>query len=286
MNDVPVIKTFIEDGKYYLYDTYTNRLIEVNHEQFIELGRLKNIGISAYVCQNKTTKAYEDIIMLINKGMLKSSFIEKIEHPQTKHVPILTDRLVSGVTLQVTKKCNFSCRYCVINTHNNIGRNHENVDMSWNVAKKSIDFLYNHSKDATLLTIAFYGGEPMLNYELIAEVVKYAEKRFFTKELKFIMTINGSVLTTDMIEFLIKYNIEIAISLDGPPYIQNKHRKFGETGFDTFNIVYNNIKKIQKISMAYYDKCVKFIPVVFKDENYQEVLDFFATLGKDEKKNS
>ena len=50
MNDVPVIKTFIEDGKYYLYDTYTNRLIEVNHEQFIELGRLKNIGISAYVC--------------------------------------------------------------------------------------------------------------------------------------------------------------------------------------------------------------------------------------------
>lgn len=283
MKDFPVIKAFINENRYYVYDTYTNKLLDITRDQYFEIVQLQKIGIKTYVSLKKKTAAYEDIMLLLDKGMFRYHFVNEIEHPKTKYLSILIDRRVAGITLQVTQDCNFSCRYCVINNNNNIGRCHKKTDMSWEVAQKSIDFLYNHSKDASVITIAFYGGEPMLNYDLVAKVILYANKRFLTKQIKYMMTINGSILTPKMINFLSENNVDIAISLDGPPEIQNKHRRFGQDGSDTFQTVYNNVRKIQEIDKSYYDKHVSFIPVMFRNEDYQDLINFFATIGKTEK---
>lgn len=69
INDIPVIKTFFYNNKYYLYDTYTNRLLEVSKNQFMEIKKLKRVGINAYLQLDKPTQSYRDIEMLINKGM-------------------------------------------------------------------------------------------------------------------------------------------------------------------------------------------------------------------------
>lgn len=97
-------------------------------------------------------------MLLLDKGMLKSIFIEQIEHSETEYAHFFVDRCINDITLQVTKDCNFKCRYCMFANNNNIGRTHEKLNMTWEVAKRSIDFLYEHSKDAETLTIAFYGA--------------------------------------------------------------------------------------------------------------------------------
>lgn len=284
ITDIPVIKLFMHNNRYFLYDCYTNSLLEVERDHYIELCSLNKIGTSLYKKLNKDTNAYNDIVLLINKGMLKYNFIKKVEHPETKNVCFLTDRCINDIVIQVTRDCNFRCRYCLYAGKNDLERHHESITMSWSIAKKSIDFLFDHSLDAELINISFYGGEPLLNFDLIVKAVEYANEKFKTKPIKYSMTINGSLLFDEVIDFVIKHSFDISISLDGPEEIQNKHRKFNLTGGNTFDVVEKNIYKIINNHREYFDNHVFFLPVFLDDENYEDVQKFFQELGVDEKK--
>ena len=273
--ETPIVKSFIYNNSCFIYDTFTNRLFHVSADQFLEISHLQKIGLNQYASLNKDTKAYKDIIMLINKGLFHKPFIKKIEHPETKYVQHFLNRCVNDLTLQVTKNCNFKCRYCLYANDTQFERGHQNVNMSWEIAKKSVDFLFAHSLDAKSINIAFYGGEPLLNYQLIYSIVEYVEKLFYTKKIKYSMTINGSLLTDSIVAFFVKHNFYITVSLDGPEVIQNRHRKFGESGNDTFNVVYRNVRRIKHMYKDYFYSNVTFIPVLFPDEDYQEVLKFY-----------
>lgn len=282
--DVPVIKTFLYKNKFYLYDCFVNRIFRITKEQYLEINELKKIGLQSYLNLNKSSREYNDILSLIDKGLFKSSFVKKIEHPETKYAKYLLSRCISDITLQVTKNCNFSCRYCMFANHNGLSRTHKDISMTWDVAKASLDFLFTHSKDAQQITIAFYGGEPMLNYNLIHKAVEYAESLFFTKSIKYLMTTNCSIMTEDMIAFLVKHNFDITLSFDGPQEIQNKHRRFDFSGNQTYDIVYGNICKIRDYSKEFFENNITFLPVFFEDENQVNIFHFFTELGVKENK--
>ena len=139
--DVPVAKKFIFDNKYFLYDTFTNRLFNITKDHFFEISILEKIGISEYVRLPRDNKAYRDIIMLLHKGILRAPFIKEIIHPNTHYLPYLTSRCVNDVVLQVTRECNFRCRYCLYAGNGHVERTHEKINMPWSVAKQGIDFL-------------------------------------------------------------------------------------------------------------------------------------------------
>lgn len=278
-HDIPVMKLFIYHRKFYLYDVYKNRLFEITKEHYKELSILNEIGVDNYLRINSNDKIYKDIIILIQKGMLKSNFITEIMHPETNYLKSIIDRFISEITLQVTKSCNLRCRYCTFATNNLITRNHTNDNMSFEVAQKSIDFLYEHSMDCKLLTIAFYGGEPTINFGLIRQIVDYTERRFFSKTIKYITTINGSILNDEMMCFFQHYSFDLAISFDGPKDIQNFHRKYKNSGDGTFDDVFNNIQKFRSKYPDYFYTHVTFIAVAFEDEDHQNIIDFFVNNG-------
>lgn len=277
--DLPILKTFVYKNKYYYYDTYLNRLFGVSQEQFVEINELKKIGLYKYCNLNKDTDAYYQIKMLISKGLMSAQVVLEIEHPMLRYVNDIVDRSINDITLQVTRDCNFRCRYCLFANNNGIERNHEKVNMSWTTAKKCIDYLYDHSKDSDQVTISFYGGEPMLNYELIKQVVDYAETKFFTKKILYRMTFNASILPNEAIDFFIEHDFHITISFDGPQEIQNKHRKFLKSGAGTFSTVYNNINNLRNRNSKYFYKNVTFIPVVFEDEDETDILNYYHGLS-------
>lgn len=284
-NDIPVIKTFIHDDKYFMYDTFSNRLFGITKEQFLEIRNLQKNGLAEYINSEKGTKPYEDIMMLINKGVMKSPFIEKIEHPETENIEYMINRNINYLILQVTRDCNFKCRYCLFSSDNKIGRRHEKINMSWNTAKESVDFLYDHSKDSQDISLGFYGGEPLLNFDLIFEVLKYTESKFKTKKIKCYMTTNASLLNDKIVDFLVYHDFNLTISLDGPENIQNKHRKFHANGNDTFKTVFENINRLRKRYEHYFNK-IRFLPVIFNDENSNDVMLFFRENGVSEGKVS
>lgn len=280
-NTFPIAKLFKKEDQYYLYDTNLNNIYVIKNELYVELAIIMNIGLKEYLTNYENSKLYNDVLSLLEKGFLKSNIIVEIEHPETYYIDSLIERGISDITLQVTKNCNFSCRYCAFANDNNIGRVHQNTKMSVKVAKDAIDFLFKHSQDVHELTIAFYGGEPMLNFELIKEVVEYANSKFFTKKIKYLMTTNASILNDEMLALLVKNNFEISISLDGPKNIQNRHRKFFQTGKGTFDIVYNNLMKIKNKNSDFFYNNLFFLPVAFQDEDENQILDFFDLLGID-----
>ncbi len=273
--DKPVIKPFVFDNKCYFYDTYTNRLFGVTSEQYKEIVELLKIGNRKFLDLDKNNEAYNDIKMLLNKGLMKCGFIEKIEHPETYSIKDILNMCMSDLILQVTRDCNFNCRYCLFANDTKISRNHERKKMSWEIAKKSIDFLYKHSSEAEHITICFYGGEPLLNFELIEQAVNYANSLFFTKKVKYIMTINGSLLTKNVLEFITKNNFHVTISLDGPAKIQNIHRRFSNTGLGTFEKVYHNVNFLRINYPDFFNNNISFCPVVIDDEDYEEIATFF-----------
>ena len=281
--DIPVIKTFIFDNQCYFYDAYKNQLMHVSREQFLEICELQKMGIGLYCSLNKNTQAYKDVLIMINKGFFKAPFIDEVFHSDTPYIRDIVDSAINDLTLQVTRDRNFKCRYCSFAQEHTGTRAHERIEMPWEVAKKSIDYLYNHSKNADQLIIAFYGGEPLLNYRLIERVVEYSEDLFKSKRINYHMTTNGSILNESIVDFLIKYNFNLLISFDGSRLIQNKHRIFYNTGGGSFDTVYVNVNKLKTFS-EYFDSFVKFAPVIFSDESRFDVLSFFNSIGIDESK--
>ncbi len=279
-----VVKTFIYRGKYYLYDTYTNRLCEIEKEHFAEIERLQSIGLSEYLKLNSEDTAYNDVKWLLNKGMLKEPFIDKVEHSETKYVPFLLRNCINDLTLQVTRDCNFKCRYCLYASDTQVERHHENRNMSWDIAKCAIDFLYSHSVDAKQVKISFYGGEPLLNFSLIKNSVIYATEVFQAKPISYSMTINGALLNDEIIDFLQQYKFFLTISLDGPKHIQNFHRKFLANGNGTFDTVYNNILRIKMKYDDYFKEYVTFNPVLFEGESITQAFTIFEKMGVSEDK--
>lgn len=277
-DDIPIIKTFLFNNKYFLYDANSNVIFEISKELYTELRCLQNCGLSNYLNLNKNTQYYDDMIRLIKKGVVGKLHIDEIEHPETEYIDSLTGRFVNDITFQVTRACNFNCRYCTYANSNQIGRNHEHVNMPIDVARKGLLYLYEHSSDATFVTVGFYGGEPMLNFPLIKEIVEFAETLFYSKKIIYRMTINGSVLTDEMLRFLVEHDFIIVISLDGPEIIQNRHRKFGVSGNGTFDVVYQNVIKIRETYEAYFNQNVSFMSVVFDDEDPRDVLQFYNEL--------
>lgn len=277
--DIPIIKLFAYKNKFFFYDTFNNTILEVSKSQYLDINELLKIGIEKFRILQKETNSYKSIVHLIEKGYLKSSFITEISNPSTPYVDNLLNSCINDISLQVTRNCNFRCRYCLYTSRSGVERTHEHINMSWEVAKKSIDFLYDHSSNSNRIHISFYGGEPFLNFELIKRIVCYAEDKFYTKTIEYSTTINGSILSEEIIDFIIDNRFNIAISLDGPKKIQDSHRKFEFNGSGTFDTVFGNIMRLKSKDAKYYFDNVTFIPVYFDDEQYGIVSDFFKSIG-------
>ena len=121
-----------------------------------------------------------------------------------------TEKLAKRITLVVTHQCNFDCRYCL--------QKHEDVSMTKETAIKSIDAFASGIVEGDKAQISFYGGEPLLQKELIKELVNYSCEKILSipdTRLTFEITTNGLLLDEDFITFAKRNKILLALSHDG-----------------------------------------------------------------------
>jgi uncharacterized protein len=168
---------------------------------------------------------------------------------------------LSQLILQVTQSCNLRCEYCIYSGEYK-QRTHSQRQMSWEIAKKGIDYLISHSRDSEIIMISFYGGEPFLRFEFMKQCTEYAKQAGEGKEILFNITTNGTIMDEDIENFLVENDIRLTFSLDGPEEVHNKNRKFAYTGIGSFHTLINNIKKIKNDYPQYYKKNVQFHTVV------------------------
>lgn len=178
------------------------------------------------------------------------------------------------LVLNVTEKCNLKCKYCFYVAENRLKRKHSSKSSNFNIIQRTIDFFIQRTnKIGKKPSICFYGGEPLIRFDLIKKSVDYVRNSLGNKVI-LTMTTNGTRLNDKIINYLIDHNVGIVFSLDGPAAIHNKNRIF-KNGKGSFNIVYNNILKIYKKDIKYFRTNVGFSTVITTDTELESFFDFF-----------
>ena len=234
--------------------------------------------------QTATLNDFEDIDRLYYSKLAKKlkslqqlSLAEK--HPKNRPDEVRKQLMRNGLlqmTLCVTENCNLSCNYCAYSKYYEYSRRPSPRNMDFKVAKNALDYYctlieegkrYNPYRKPA---IGFYGGEPLLQFELIKKCISYLEDSYSSYEFLYSITTNGTLLDDEKIDFLVKHNFSIAISLDGPQCEHDRNRVY-KTGNGTFNDVMKNVKKFMDIG---YERC-HLITVFDYKSNLFNLQEFF-----------
>ncbi len=268
---IPFVKLFRTPNANYIYDVPQSCILDVQEDTYRYVESLQK--------GKEEPVVPEEFLELQSQGYLKSeSPVKEIKHPCTDVLEFLLERKLSLMTLQLTQQCNFRCKYCVYSEEENVRqRSHSDGTMSFETAKKAVDFLWEHSVDSESVSIGFYGGEPLLQFPLVQKIVKYSKKRFCGKELIFSMTTNGSLLNKEIMLFLEENDVSLLISLDGPQKINDKNRVF-RNGRGTFDVVARNLELMKKEYPNYWKK-IQISMVVDTDNDLDEMGEIVSALG-------
>ena len=131
--------------------------------------------------------------------------------------------VVKALCLHVAHTCNLNCSYCFASQ----GKYHgERAIMSFEVGKRALDFLIEHSGSRRNLEVDFFGGEPLMNWDVVKDLVKYARsvEGKYNKNFRFTLTTNGMLIDDEVIDFANKEMSNVVLSLDGRKEIHDRTR--------------------------------------------------------------
>ncbi|HEB52431.1 MAG TPA: quinohemoprotein amine dehydrogenase maturation protein [bacterium] len=153
---------------------------------------------------------------------------------------------LATLVLNVTNKCNLSCTYCYEYGDDKLtGDRAGKARMDEQTARDSIDFLLRSSGERPQVSVTFFGGETLLNFDAIRSATDYAERRAaeLGKRVHYSLTTNATLLTDDIIDFLTRHRFGITVSIDGGKGDQDRHRTF-RSGAGSFDVVEPRIQKL------------------------------------------
>lgn len=143
------------------------------------------------------------------------------------------DTVVKALCLHVAHDCNLACRYCFAEEGEYHGRR---ALMSFEVGKKALDFLIANSGNRQNLEVDFFGGEPLMNWEVVRQLVEYGRSReeAHQKKFRFTLTTNGVLLNDEIMDFCNREMSNVVLSLDGRKEINDRMRPFrgGQGSYD------------------------------------------------------
>lgn len=228
--------TFRTRNKNYYFDTGTGKIFDIDENVYKILNcilRTNNFENLDKLClsEDDLEVALEKIKEAVETEHILQATpvtLKNIIGP-TKDNLLHEYKAINAVTLEVTERCNLRCDYCIYGNDHEDYRNFGANDMSSEIAKQAVDFLFSHASGDKIY-LAFYGGEPLLRFDLIKEITKYAlDNKPQNINLVFSMTSNMTLMTEEMAEFIGSINdFSILASVDGPEYIHNAHRKFSD----------------------------------------------------------
>jgi len=219
-----------------------------------EKDHIKNIILKKYTSRKDVTsdeidEVFDDIEELIKDGKLFSDDIFEVVAKQFK----ARQSVIKAVCLHVAHSCNLRCRYCFADegAYKGSGK----AIMSYETAVKAIEFLIANSGTRKNLEVDFFGGEPLLNWDVVKKTVEYGLVRGkeCDKNFRFTLTTNGILLDDEVIEFSNKYMSNVVLSLDGRPEINDKMR-VTPNGKGSYDLIVPGFKKLaeSRNQNAYY----------------------------------
>lgn len=151
--------------------------------------------------------------------------------------------VVKALCLHIAHDCNLACQYCFAEEGEYHGRR---ALMSFEVGKKALDFLIANSGNRRNLEVDFFGGEPLMNWEVVKQLVEYgrSKEKEYNKNFRFTMTTNGVLLNDEIMEYCNREMSNVVLSLDGRKEVNDKMRPF-RGGKGSYDLI---VPKFQKFA--------------------------------------
>ncbi|MBE6988483.1 MAG: thioether cross-link-forming SCIFF peptide maturase [Ruminococcaceae bacterium] len=149
--------------------------------------------------------------------------------------------VVKALCLHIAHTCNLNCSYCFASQGKYQG---ENALMSFETGKRAFDFLIENSGTRRNLEVDFFGGEPLMNWDVVVKLVEYARsiEKQHNKNFRFTLTTNGMLLDDDKFDFLNKEMSNVVLSLDGRKQV-NDHFRVDYKGKGSYDIIVPKFKR-------------------------------------------
>lgn len=219
-------------------------LCELNPEHTVDT--LKDSSAIEYITEHLKQYSRQDledvladVIELTEQGRLFTrdiyeNFVGEVKKRKT---------VVKALCLHIAHDCNLACKYCFAEEGEYHGRR---ALMSYEVGKKALDFLIANSGSRRNLEVDFFGGEPLMNWQVVKDLVAYGREQEKThdKHFRFTLTTNGVLLNDEIQDFVNKEMDNVVLSLDGRKEINDNMRPF-RNGKGSYDLI---VPKFQKLA--------------------------------------
>lgn len=216
-------------------------------------------------------ESYRECMQLKEAGVLFTQDVYEEAVLDFKARPVV----VKALCLHIAHDCNLACKYCFAEEGEYHGRR---ALMSFDVGRRALDYLIAHSGSRRNLEVDFFGGEPLMNWQVVKDLVIYGreQEKKFDKNFRFTLTTNGVLLNDEIMEFCNREMANVVLSLDGRKEVHDRMRPF-RSGKGSYDLV---VPKFQKF-VASRDNSRYYVRGTFTHYNLDFAKDVlhFADLG-------
>lgn len=213
-----------------------SKLYELHEDAYNFLTALKtNKPLTDHAIEKNLLNELQENTIIIPANNDCIDCIDCMENDDHDYVIKLPEYNPRNITLFLTEKCNLKCIYCYEGIE-------EKQDLSFETAKKAIDTLITNTQSKKI-SITFFGGEPLLKFDLLKKITEYAKQQCeqADKKVHFSMTTNATILSPEIMDFLKEHKITGLLSIDGGEETQNKNRPLVNSN-NSFNKIKPNIQ--------------------------------------------
>ena len=226
-------------------------MYKTNTSDEIVRAMLEKYGHMPDVTKEEILLCIEDIKALEESGKLFSEDVyENLAYDYKNN-----SKVIKALCLHVAHTCNLNCSYCFASQGKYQG---ERALMSFEVGKQAFDFLIANSGTRKNLEVDFFGGEPLMNWDVVKQLVAYARsnEKEHNKNFRFTLTTNGLLIDDEIIDFLNKEMSNVVLSLDGRKEVHDHFRK-NYAGKGSYEDIVPKFKRLveKRGGKDYYMRC-------------------------------
>ncbi len=237
MNDLNIVLD-VESGSIHIFDDLAYNLVDFceNKDKALSLDKALNSDMAKKYPKEDIETAINEIFSIIEDDCLFSQKPNDLDIVMKNKKPV-----VKALCLHIAHDCNLSCEYCFAEE----GEYHGSRSfMPLEVGKKSLEFLIENSGNRRNLEVDFFGGEPLMNFDVVKEIVSYGREleKIHDKVFRFTVTTNGVLLTDDKIDYIVENMSNVVLSIDGRREVNDRMRRT-LTKTSSYDVVMPNFKK-------------------------------------------
>ena len=207
----------VYSGAVHVVDDLTFRLVDFTDENMTPQVPAKAYDALSEYSAEDIDSAYAELFEIFNRGQLHAA------DDYEKFADMMINASVKSMCLNISHDCNLACEYCFASKG---GFGGERCLMSGETARKAIDFLIERSVGRRNLEVDFFGGEPLMNFDVVRKTVEYARSKEaeYGKNFRFTITTNGLLLDDDKIDFINREMHNCVLSIDGRREVNDRLR--------------------------------------------------------------